>query len=91
MRNCLNLRGLPDRLIMFQATLGVDEVGGEDGVDESALAQTGLANNDDIELKSALEKFVLNLAGDGVKSDVRRGAYFFSWGGHSSGSERNGR
>lgn len=41
--NTLNLRGGSDGLVRLQATLGVDEVRGEDGVDESRLAQSSLA------------------------------------------------
>jgi hypothetical protein len=42
MRNRLNLRRLPHRLIRLETTLGVDKVGSEDGVDEGRLAETGL-------------------------------------------------
>lgn len=38
----LDLRRGADRLIRLHATLGVDEVRGEDGVDEGRFAETGL-------------------------------------------------
>lgn len=40
-------------------------------------------NDDDIELKSTLQELVLDLLGDGVETDVGRGADFFNCdGGH---------
>ena len=36
-----------------------------------------LTDNDDIKLETALKQFVLNLAGNGVETDVRSGADFF--------------
>jgi hypothetical protein len=39
----LDLAGLPDGLGWRKTALGLDEVGGEDGVDQSRLAETGLA------------------------------------------------
>lgn len=39
----LDLTGLPDGLGWRKTALGLDEVGGEDGVDQSRLAETGLA------------------------------------------------
>ena len=39
----VDLGGLADGLVGSQATLAVDEMGGEDGVDESRLAQSGLS------------------------------------------------
>ena len=42
-RDGVDLGGLADRLVGCQAAFGVDEVRGEDGVDEGALAETGLA------------------------------------------------
>lgn len=44
-RHGLDLGGGADGLIGHHATLGVDEVGGEDGVDQGGLAQTCLACN----------------------------------------------
>jgi hypothetical protein len=41
--DCLNLAGLPDGLGWRKAALGLDEVRGEDGVNQSRLAETGLA------------------------------------------------
>lgn len=41
--NGLDLGGGSDRLVGLQTTLGVDEVGSEDGVDEGRLAEAGLA------------------------------------------------
>jgi hypothetical protein len=38
----VNLGGLSDSLIREHTTLGVDQVGGEDGVDKGRLAQTSL-------------------------------------------------
>ena len=43
MRDGVNLSGLPNGLITVKATLGVDEVRREDGVDERRLSQTSLA------------------------------------------------
>ena len=43
MGNCLNLGGLPDWLVGGEATLGVDEVGGENGVNESRFSQASLS------------------------------------------------
>jgi len=48
-------------------------VRGEDGVDEGRLAQTGLADADDIELEAALEELLLDLVGDAVETDVALG------------------
>lgn len=39
----VDLGGLADGLVGSQTTLAVDEVGGEDGVDEGRLAQAGLS------------------------------------------------
>lgn len=39
----VDLGGLADGLIGGEAAFAVDEVGGEDGVDESALAESCLA------------------------------------------------
>lgn len=41
--NGLDLGSRSDGLVGLEATLGVDEVGGEDGVDEGRLAEAGLA------------------------------------------------
>ena len=38
----VDLNGLTGRLVRLGATLGIDEMGGEDGVDERALAQARL-------------------------------------------------
>lgn len=43
MGNSLNLRCLPDGLVRSKATLRVNEVRRENGVDERRLAQTSLA------------------------------------------------
>ena len=43
MRDWVNLGRLAHRLIRLQTALGVDEVGGEDGVDERRLPETSLA------------------------------------------------
>jgi hypothetical protein len=45
----------------------------EDVVDAGRLAQTGLADTDDIELEAALEELLLNLVGDAVETDVALG------------------
>lgn len=42
MRDGMNLRRLPHRLIRVEAALGVNEVRREDGVDEGRLSKTGL-------------------------------------------------
>ena len=42
MRDGMNLRRLPDRLVRLQTPLRVDEVGGEDSVDECRLSQASL-------------------------------------------------
>ena len=42
-RDGVDLGGLADGLVGGEAALAVDEVGGEDGVDECALAESGLA------------------------------------------------
>jgi hypothetical protein len=39
----VDLGGLADGLVGCEAALAVDEVGGEDGVDEGALAESSLA------------------------------------------------
>lgn len=43
MRNSLNLGGGANGLLRGETTLGVDQVGCEDGVDQSRLAQTSLS------------------------------------------------
>ena len=43
MRDRLNLRRLPDRLVRLKPTLRVDQVRRKDGVDERRLSETGLA------------------------------------------------
>lgn len=55
---------------MLQPTLRVNEVGCKDGVDEGALPQPGLANDDYVELEAPLQELVFDLAGDGVETDV---------------------
>lgn len=60
-------------LVGGETTLGVDQVRGEDGVDEGRLAQTSLTNTDDIELEAALEELLLDLLGDAVETDVAFG------------------
>lgn len=47
-RNALDLGCGADGLVGLQATLGVDEVRGEDGVDEGRLAESGLACKGDM-------------------------------------------
>ena len=42
-RNSLDFGGRPDDLVWGQTALGVYQVGGEDGVDESRFAQSRLA------------------------------------------------
>jgi hypothetical protein len=49
-RNGLDLGGLADRLVGLEATLRVDQVRSEDGVDERRLAHTRLAYNAQDEL-----------------------------------------
>ena len=107
----MNLRRLPDRLVRLQTPLRVDEVGGEDSVDECRLSQASLTckqhernvstvrgratdaseqrmrtDDDHVELETALQELVLDLAGDAVESDIRARANFLSsgrgdWGG----------
>lgn len=72
MRDRLNLRRLPDRLVRLKPSLRVDQVRREDGVDERRLAQSRLADDHDIKLESALEQLVLDLLRDGVETDIRR-------------------
>lgn len=43
MRNSLNLSGGTNGLIGGEATLGVDQVGCEDGIDQSRFAEAGLS------------------------------------------------
>lgn len=78
MRHGLDLGGLPDRLVVFESSLGVDKVGGEDGVDEGALSQASLTNDNHVELEAPLEELVLDLASDGVETDVGRRANILS-------------
>jgi hypothetical protein len=66
----LDLASLSDGLRGWKATLWLDEVRGEDGVDQSGLAETGLANANDIELEAALEELLLDLGGDAVEANV---------------------
>ena len=70
MTDSLNFRCLSNRFVMFQATLRINQVRGEDCVDESALAQPCLPDDNDIELEPTLEELMLDLAGDGVEADV---------------------
>lgn len=80
MRDCLNFGRLANRFVVFKTTLRVDEVRSEDGVDERALPKSCLSNDDDVELETPLEELVLNLAGDGVESNVRRRPNFlYRW------------
>ncbi len=78
MRHGLDLGGLPDGLVVFESSLGVDKVRGEDGVDEGAFSQASLTNNNHVELEAPLEELVLDLAGDGVETDVGRRANILS-------------
>lgn len=73
MSDGVDLCGGAGLLVGGETTLGVDQVRGEDGVDEGRLAQTSLADTDDIELKAALEELLLNLLGDAVETDVALG------------------
>lgn len=83
MRHGLDLRRLPDRLIVFKTTLRVDEVRGKDGVDEGALSQSSLPYDDYVELEAALQQLVLDLTSDRVEADVGGCANFVnSSGGH---------
>lgn len=83
MRNSLNLCRLTHRLIMLQPAFRVNEVRREDSIDQGALAETSLSDDHDVELKASFEQLVLNLAGDGVETDVGSSSYFLNgWGGH---------
>ena len=69
----LDLGGLSDGLCGRKAALGLDEVRGEDGVDQGGLAETGLSNANNIELEAALQELLLDLGGDAVEADVALG------------------
>jgi len=71
--NGLDLGGLADRLIGLQSTLGVDQVRSKDGVDQSRLSKTSLANTDDIELETTLQELALDLRRDAVETDMAVG------------------
>jgi hypothetical protein len=73
---------------MLQPALRVNEVRREDSVDQSALSEASLSNNHDVELKASLEQLMLNLAGDGVETDVGRRPDFLNCGGGHGLSQR---
>lgn len=73
----LNFSRLADGFVVFQTALRIDKMGSEDGIDESAFSEPSLANHNDVELETPLEQLVLNLAGDGVETDIGRGTDFF--------------
>jgi hypothetical protein len=50
----------------------------EDSVDECTFSQPRLANNYNVELETPLQKFVLDLTGNGVESNVRRRGEFLN-------------
>ena len=111
MRHRVDLRCLSHRLIRGQPALRVNQVRGEDSVDECRLSQASLTckqhernvrlvrgratdaseqrmrtDDDHVELETALQELVLDLAGDAVESDIRARANFLSsgrgdWGG----------
>lgn len=76
MRHSLNLSSLTHGLVVFKAALGVDKVRRENGVDQSTLSESSLADDHDIELEPALQKLVFDLARDRVETDIRRSANF---------------
>lgn len=78
----LDLSGGADGLLGLEATLGVDEVRSEDGVNQGGLAHTSLANADDVELEATLQELALNLGRDAVETDMAL---------RSDGAGRNGR
>jgi len=77
MGNSLNLRCLPDGLVRGKTTLRVNEVRGENSVDERRLAQTSLTNDNDVELEPTLQELVFNLLRNTVKTDIGLRADFF--------------
>jgi len=71
--NRVDLGGLANGLVGSEATLRIDEVRCEDSVDQRGLAESCLADADDIELKTALQQLLLDLGGDAVEADVALG------------------
>jgi len=69
-RDSLDFGGRSNILIRSKSSLGVDEVRGKNGIDEGRLSETSLTNADNIELKTALQQFLLDLRRDAVKTDM---------------------
>jgi hypothetical protein len=67
-RDGVDLRRLAHRLVRLQAALGLDEVAAEEGVDKRRLAEARLADDHDVERKTALQQLGLNLRGDRVEA-----------------------
>jgi len=69
-------RCLSDIFIRSESTFRVNQVRREERVDQRRLSQTGLTNDDDIELETSFQELVLNLTRDGLETNVRVGADF---------------
>lgn len=66
----VNLGSLPGGLVCLEATFGIDEVACKESVDQGALSETGLTDDHDIELETALEELSFDLLGDAVEAHV---------------------
>jgi len=71
------LRCLSDLFIRGESTFRINQVRREERVDQRRLSQTGLTNDDDIELETSFQELMLNLTRDGLETNVRVGADFF--------------
>jgi len=68
---------LPDLLVRSEPAFRINQVRREERVDQRRLPQTGLANDNDIELETSFQELMLNLTRDGLKTDVGVGTDIF--------------
>jgi hypothetical protein len=67
----MDLSRAADGLVGHKAALAVDEVRGEDCIDERRFTQAGLPNTNNIELETSLEQLFVYLLLYGVESAVK--------------------
>jgi len=69
-RHGVDFRCLPDILIRVEPAFGVNQVRREKRINQRRLSQTGLTDDNDIELETSLQELVFNLTRDCLETDV---------------------
>jgi hypothetical protein len=74
----LDFSCLPDCLLRVEPALGLNQMGRENGVNQSRFSQSSRADDYNVELETPLEQLVLDLLGNGVESNIGISPDFFS-------------